>query len=179
MDLTQDQFGALSNSIEACGVAFRLRPSFVSAAAGPLEASFELDLRGLHDCKFEHVLAACVACRHLLFTLLDIADWVVPRGDGVNGAEEQHRHVTQYSRIFRECPETILIIKITRVTTLDDIGDGWISRYRDHLSSVLRELGCRELDWGSERRDQDTWDSNLELSYVAVNGSAAGIRRII
>lgn len=173
MDSIEDQFGALRDSVQACGVSFRLRPSYVSTAHRPLEAGFELEIRGLHDCGFEHVLAGCAACRNLLFTLLDIADWVIPRGEPV------HQHVTRYSHIFRECPETILTIKITLIMTLDDIADGWISRYADRASSVLRQLGCRELCGSSEPHNQDTPEANAEFSYLAANSAVAVIRRMV
>lgn len=177
MDSIYGHFGALSDAIQAFGVAFRSRPSYVSVANGPIEAGFELELRGLHDCGFEHVFAGCAACRDLLFTLLDISDWVVPRGEAVDGAEAQHQRVTRYNHIFRECPETILTIKISRITTLDDIADGWISRYPDGVSSVLRQLGCRELYWGSERHVQDTSEVKAEPSYLAAKAPVAVIRR--
>lgn len=173
MGLTENQFVALSDSIQACGVVFRLRPSYVSVVNGPVEAGFELELRGLHDCEFEHVLTGCIACRDLLFTLLDIADCV----EAVNGAEAQCRHVARYSHIFRECPETILTIKIVSLTTLDDLADGWISRYADRVSAALRELGCRELHGSSEARDAHIWEANAQLSYVPANASVAIARR--
>lgn len=177
MGLTQDQFGNLSDSIQACGVVFRLRPSYVSVVNGPVEAGFELELRGLHDCEFEHVLTGCVACRDLLFTLLDIADCI--EGEAVNGAEPQCRHVARYSHIFRECPETILSIKIASLTTLDDIADGWISRYADRVTAALRELGCREFRWSSEARDEDLWEASAELGYVPAKPPAAVARRLV
>ena len=177
MGSIHDQFGALSDSIQACGVVFRVRPSYVSVVNGPVEAGFELELRGLHDCEFEHVLTGCVACRDLLFTLLDIADCV--EGEVVNGTEAQCRRLARYSRIFRECPQTILTIKIASLTRLDDIADAWISRYADRVSATLRELGCRELRSSSEARDEDLWEAKAELGYVPAKPPAAVARRLV
>lgn len=162
MDSKYGQFGVLSDSVQAFGVASRLRPTYVSIAYGPVEVGFELELRGLHECGFEHVLAGCAACRRLFFTLLEIADCVLPRNEARNDGEPPHERVTRYSHISRECPETILVIKITCITALNRIADGWMSAYIRDVRSVLRQLGCRELYWDNEAQDHGAREASAD-----------------
>lgn len=144
----------LPELIEKFRVCWEVWPEHLYIGGEKRQVGFTLELLGTHQSQSKHSGPGCPICKLIFALLHEIAEWILPKERRPSTYEiGSYEQAIRYSPLRNYRPDVLLNIKILHREGFERPVDACEVRCLAEMKQRLTELGARERQWESRKRN--------------------------